>query len=106
MVSEERANPASIERDEDGDGCISEQNSGKDEIDAPGKDKYSASLSSAVIRVLGFESKVAFRHSTRSLVEVISKRCEHVPLPIRFFSQPPPPSLANLNESKETQSKS
>jgi hypothetical protein len=88
MVSEERANPASIERDEDGDGCISEQNSGKDEINAPGKDKYSASLSSAVIRVLGFESKVAFRHSTRSLVDISKeeKRCEHVPLPIRFFS--------------------
>lgn len=45
----------------------------KNEIDAPGKAKYSASLSSAAILMLVLESNVAFRHSTSSVVDAIFK---------------------------------
>jgi len=74
MVREERANPASIERDEESSylsRCA--QKDRKGEVDAPGKAKYCASLSSAEILVLGLEFNVAFRHSTRSVVDAISK---------------------------------
>jgi hypothetical protein len=44
------------------------QNHEKDEIDAPGSARYSESLSSAVILLLGLGSNVAFKRSVRDAI--------------------------------------